>query len=344
MAGKNGHSNAGLVDLELLRQLQQTPYKFGFYQALRLLECINNRKPRIGYSARPSDDPVRLGQQPSLQFAPSTLASFTIKGDQAAALKVFFFGMFGPNGPLPLHLTDFARSRIRHAKDATFAEFADIFHHRLLSLFYRAWADKEPTVQLDRPERDRFSLYVGALTGMSEASQRRRDEIADHTKLFFSAHLGCHTRHAEGLEAMLKDYFQVPVQLEEFIGEWLEMPEDSYCYLDQDENTGQLGCSAVIGTRSWQCQHRFRVKIGPLTLQQYESLLPNSQHLMKLRALVRNYVGFELKWDVNLQLQPEEVPSVQLGSYGLLGWTSWLQAGKRQHAVNDLFLNMEQTV
>ncbi|WP_031432411.1 type VI secretion system baseplate subunit TssG [Methylomarinum vadi] len=341
MAGQNRHPN---FDLEPLDQLRQAPYKFDFYQALRLMECLNKKKPRLGYSAKPADDLVRLGQKPSMQFAPSMLASFKLDGKRAAVLKVFFFGVFGPNGPLPLHLTEYARSRIRHAKDETFAEFADLFHHRLLSLFYRAWADKEPTVQLDRPDHDRFSFYVGSLTGMAEPSLRKRDEISDHTKLHFAAHLACHCRHAEGLQVILQDYFQVPVRLDEFVGEWLDMPADSYCFLDQDETTGQLGVSTVIGTRSWQCQHKFRITIGPLTLEQYEKMLPNGENLTKLHGLVRNYVGFELTWDVNLVLKAAEVPSLQLGGHGRLGWTSWLQAGKRQQAVNDLFLNMERMV
>lgn len=341
MAGQNGQPN---LDLKLLDQLRQAPYKFDFYQALRLMECLNKQKPRLGYSAKPADDPIRLGQRPSLRFAPATLASFELQEERAAVLKVLFFGVFGPNGPLPLHLTEYARNRILHAKDETLAEFVDMFHHRLLSLFYRAWADKEPCAQLDRPERDRFSFYVGSLTGIAEASQRRRDAISDHTKLHFAAHLACHTRHAAGLETMLGDYFQVPVRIKEFVGEWLDMPADSYCFLNQDETTGQLGVSAVIGTRSWQCQHKFRIAVGPLTLEQYENFLPEGGNLDRLRSLLRNYVGFELSWDVNLLLLPEEVPSAQLGRYGRLGWTSWLQAGKRQAAVNDLFLNMEQTV
>src|SRR6478609_2460492 len=71
-------------------------------------------------------------------------------------LYVTFGGMFGPQGPLPLHLTEYARDRIINSADPTFARFLDIFHHRMLSLVYRAWADAQPTVQFDRPESDRF--------------------------------------------------------------------------------------------------------------------------------------------------------------------------------------------
>jgi type VI secretion system protein ImpH len=337
MAGKNWNQSN---NLNLLASLQEKPYKFGFYAALRQLECLYKNKPRIGYSVKPADDAVRFGQMPSLQFAPSTLASFAAKGSTVSKLKVFFFGVFGPNGPLPLHLTEFARSRIRHSKDDTFADFADLFHHRLLSLFYRAWANKEPTVQFDRPDKDRFAFYVGTLLGIGESSQQKRDVIPDYTKLHFAAHLGCHTRHASGLKSILSDYFQVPVQIEEFIGEWLNIPEDSYCYLDQNISTGQLGVSAVIGTRSWQCQHKFRIIIGPLSLQDFERYLPTGDRYESLAILVKNYIGYEYAWDVNLVLEKDDVPTVQPGQYGQLGWTSWLEVDKREVDSNDLYLNM----
>ena len=341
MAGKNGKQSN---NIELLTSLQQEPYKYGFFAALRELECLYKNKPRIGYSVKPADDAVRFGQMPSLQFAPSTIASFDIKGSSAAKLKVFFFGVFGANGPLPLHLTEFARSRIRNSKDDTFAEFVDLFHHRLLSLFYRAWADKEPTVQFDRSNKDKFAFYVGSLLGLGEPSSQNRDAIPDYTKLHFAAHLGGHTQHAVGLQSILSDYLQMPIQIEEFIGEWLNIPEDSYCFLDDDTSTGQLGVSAVIGTKTWQCQHKFRIIIGPLDLPEYASLLPSGNKLESLHSLVNNYIGFEYSWEVMLVLKKQQVPTVQPSEYGRLGWTSWLKSGKREVDVNDLCFSMGERV
>lgn len=326
----------------VLKDLQQEAYKYDFYQFVRLIECMYPDKQRFGYSVKPSDDAIRMGQLPSMQFAPGAIATFETNADHAAALKVFFFGLFGPNGPLPIHLTEFARSRINIARDPTLTEFANLFHHRLLSLFYRAWADKEPTVQLDRPKNDRFSFYVGSLLGIAERSQQQRDEISDHTKLHFAAHIGSQTKHASGLIAILHAYFQVPIAVEEFVGEWLTIPNDSLCYLNADQQTGQLGVSATIGARSWQCMHKFRIVAGPLDLQQFESLLPNGKKITAFSDLVKNYIGFEYKWDLNLNLKKNEVPKVQLGKYGWLGWNSWLATKNRTNDARDMFIDVEK--
>ncbi|MEE9423023.1 MAG: type VI secretion system baseplate subunit TssG [Gammaproteobacteria bacterium] len=337
MASKNGQQRN---DIDLLSGLQQNPYQYGFYSALRQLECLYKDKPRIGYARKPSDDAVRYGQEPSMKFASSTLASFGAKNGAVAKLKVLFFGVFGVNGPLPLHLTEFARSRTRHSKDDTLTEFTDLFHHRLLTLFYRAWADKEPTVQHDRKDKDRFAFYIATLLGIGEISQQKRDVIPDHTKLHFAAHLGCHTGHASGLQAMLIDYLQVKVNIEEFIGEWLDMPTDSLCYLNDDITTGQLGVSTIIGSRSWQCQHKFRIVLGPLDREDYDSLLPTGDKLESLRGLVKNYMGIEYDWEINLILKKEQVPTAQLGKFARLGWTSWSEAADRDSDANDLTLAM----
>lgn len=338
MAGADRNKNA---DVALTAALAENPYRFGFFEALRQLECVYCARPRLGRSSRPVDEAVRLGQTPSPQFAPSTLAAYTTGSGGVARLLVYFFGLFGPNGPLPLHLTEYTRNRLRNAKDPVLADFADLFHHRLLSLFYRAWADKEPTVQLDRPEHDRFSLYVGSLLGLGMPALLRRDAMPDYAKLHFAGHLGCHTRHAEGLVSIVSDFFGLPVAIIEFVGEWLTIPEESYCYLDRSDTTGQLGISAVAGTRSWQCQHKFRIRLGPLGLGNYERMLPVGDCLKRLAAIVRNYTGFELNWDLNLVLKKDEVPAARLGQYGRLGWTGWTASRHRACDADDLHLTVE---
>lgn len=337
MAIKNRSTSRAIA---LNQDLHAKPYAFDFYQALRHIECAYPDKPRLGQSRRPVDDPVRLAQQPSLAFAPSTLASYEA-GDKGLppTLAVYFFGLLGPNGPLPLHLTEYARDRTRNIKDSTFNDFLNIFHHRMLTLFYRAWANSQPTVNYDRPDQDRFSVYVGASFGLGMPSLRSRDAMPDSAKLHYAGLLSNRTRNASGLIAMISDFFGVPADIEQFIGEWLEIPEDYRFRLGSSPETGTLGVNASLGTSTWQCQHKFRVTLGPLSREQYQRLLPGQGSYQRLIAMVRNYLGDSLNWDVNLVLDKETVPPLALGQMGQLGWTTWLGKRSGNENANDLIVD-----
>jgi type VI secretion system protein ImpH len=325
--------------LALSQALEEAPFEFGFFHALRRLECAHGSLPRIGKALRPRDEPVRLCQEPSLRFAPATLASFHAEGnDRPSRLAVYFLGLFGPNGPLPIHLTEYARTRLHSAHDPTFARFADIFHHRMLALFYRAWADARPTVSFDRPESDRFSVYLGALFGIGMPSLRQRDAVPDLAKLHYAGRLVAQTRNAEGLAALLGDFFRLPVLLEEFVGHWLRLPQDAYWQLGESPLTGTLGLSATVGDRLWDRQYKFRVRFGPLGLDDYRRMLPGGESLRRLVAMVRNYLGDELDWDVNLILKRDEVPPLKLGDQGQLGWTAWIASQPFETDPADLML------
>ncbi len=250
-----------------------------------------------------------------------------------------FFGLFGPDGPLPLHLTDYARDRRRNARDASFQRFADIFHHRLLSLFYRAWADVRPTISFDRPSSDRFGVYVGALIGLGMDSLRDRDAMPHLTKLHFAGLLANQTRHAAGLGAILSNFFTMPVRIECFIGTWLELPVTDRTALGGSPQTGSLGRPVLLGRRVWSRQQKFRIVFGPLSLSDYLRLLPGGQSFHRLIPIVRNYVGDTLLWDVNLVLRREEVPATMLGRQGQLGWTTWLMPRQKSSDAADLHLD-----
>ncbi|MFO1349479.1 MAG: type VI secretion system baseplate subunit TssG [Gammaproteobacteria bacterium] len=326
--------------VSLFQALAQAPHEFDFFQALRKLESLFREKPRIGTSLRPADDAIRIGQEPSLAFAPATLASFDLgEGGRPPRLKQFFLGVFGPNGPLPLHLTEFARDRERNAADKTLARFADMFHHRLLALFYRAWASAQPTVNFDRPEEDRFAFYLGSTFGLGMPALRERDALPDLAKLYFAGLLSGQTRHSTGLSAMLAEYFGVPVRVEEFVGHWVELAEDSMTRLGSSPATGLLGINAVIGEKVWDCQHKFRITVGPVGYADYQRLLPGGDSLRKLVALVRNVIDDGLSWNLKLILKKEEVPPLVLGKAGQLGWTTWAKTKPLACDADDLELD-----
>jgi type VI secretion system protein ImpH len=320
--------------------MAEKPYLYGFYQTLRQIEAGHPKAPRFGESVRPSDDVIRLTQKPSLAFANSTLSHFKpLDGKSAAQLGANFFGMFGPNGPLPLHLTEYALERELHHKDQTFARFLDIFHHRLFSLFYRAWADGQPTVCFDRPGEDRFAVYLRTFFGLGLPSLVDRDALPDNAKCHYAGHLANQAKHPEGLLSMVRGYFQAPAQMYEFIGERLALPQRYQCCLGLSKETGTLGRTATLGSTVWEKGQKIRLRIGSLTLVNYEKLLPEGDSLDKLIAMVKLYTNGQFNWDVQLVLLAEEVPKVELGQQGRLGWTTWLGERRSRQDADDLYLN-----
>ena len=327
---------------DLLRRLADEPHRFGFFAAVRQLESAHPGLPRVGTTLRLRDDPFRVAQTPSLSFAPATIARFVPPdGDRPPVLHQRFFGLFGANGPLPLHLTEHARERSRRMpSDNSFTRFIDMFHHRLLSLLYRAWAEASPAVSLDRPDQDPFSRWIGSLAGYGQTSLSGRDSVPDGARLASAGILGRSVHGAEGLERILNDFFRVPVQVHQWQPHWMRLPEDAHSRIGLRNAPVGLGQNAVIGAKVWDCQTRFRIEIGPLTLEQYKRFLPGGESMKRLRDWVLNYVGYELSCEMHLVLKKEEVPPVKLGASGALGWTSWL--GKRQvdEPAGDLVLGI----
>ncbi len=305
----------------LLDRLAETPEEHHLFHALRLIEASFPDAPRLGESRRPREDKVRLGQEAELAFPPSTIASFTPpQGKTPGRLTNRFFGLFGPQGPLPLHITEYVRDRHRNHRDRTIVAFADMLTHRLMGLLYRAWCMGQPAPSFDRGD-DPMGRKVAALAGFHGDGLRDRDALPDLSRLHYSGLLAQGARNPEGLVTMLSGFFGVPVKLQQFVGTWLELEPDDRWQLGQMAGLGQ---ATSIGDKVWSRGSKFRLRIGPLPLEDYQRLLPGSPALDRLQAAVRNYVGDTLEWDLNLILAGDEIPRASLGGTTRLGHTSWI--------------------
>ncbi len=319
---------------ELENALRDHPERYEFFDAVRRLECANSERPRLGQSTRASEDFVRLCQSPSLVFAARAIDRYVPGGEgKPSKMHGLFFGLFGPNGPLPTHLTEYAMDRTRNERDTTFTAFADVFHHRMMSLFHRAWADSQPTVQFDRPKDDRFGHYVGALVGLSSGGLEQRGALPDQHLRHFVGRMLSVSRNSEGLIALLGQFFHVPVSIVDFVTEWMRLPTQSHMSLGGSGEFSSLGRTSIIGEYVWGGQQRFRIRIGPLSRREFNKFLPGGETLKQLVSAVRSYVGDEKAWDLQLVLKKEYVPAVKLGKSGQLGLTSWM--APPQPAIDD---------
>ena len=333
----------------LFDRLAAEPWAHDFFAVLRQVESLSPASPRLGRALRPGAEPLRLGQDPELDFAPAALMSFRADANKPPRLGARFFGLFGPMGPLPLHITEYARDRLRNHADPTFARFADVFHHRALLLFYRAWAQSQPAVHADRPGDDQFAKWVSALFGQAPAALRQADAVADSAKRFAAGHLARPTRNPESISKVLRQYFKVPVRVESYVGHWITLRDEDRSRLGRAGagRSARLGVSAVAGAKVWDRQYKIRLHLGPLTLAQYEQFLPGRRSLVELRDWMRQLLGFDMLWDLQLVLKGKEVPALQLGHGAAteLGRSTWLGRNDTPHTDRgDLRLNLARLV
>jgi type VI secretion system protein ImpH len=311
--------------------LHASPRSHDFFAVLRQMERLHPQWPRVGKAARPSQEALRLGQDAELDFAPAAIESFDPSAPAAPRLGVRFFGLLGPQGPMPLHLTEYTRERLRLRGDPTLARFLDMFHHRLLALFYRAWAQAQPAVHGDRPDDDRFAAWLGAGFGF-DAGAKDSSGVPPEARLFQAGLLGTRSRHPEGLAKLLSQYFGVPVRIEQHVAQWLSLAEEDRSALGFARSRPErlrapaalLGKTATSGRKLRDRQYKFRIALGPLTLAQYQGFLPGGSAWRALRDWVRQYTGLDLQWDVQLILARDEVPEPRAGRRVQLGLTSWI--------------------
>lgn len=312
--------------------LASEPWSHDFFALLRQIENLSPASPRLGAALRPAAEPIRLGQDPDMDFAPAAVMSFRASATAPPRVGVRFLGLFGPMGPLPLHLTEYARDRQRNHGDPTFVRFADVFHHRMLLLFYRAWAQAQPVAQADRAGDDRFAKWVSALFGQGPAPFRGADAVPDAAKRHVGGHLARPTRSAESIAKVLRQYFSVPIRVESYVGHRMPLRAEDRSRLGGavGRRTAVLGVSSVAGSTVWDRQYKLRLHIGPLTHAQYCQFLPGQRSLIELRDWMRQLLGFEMLWDLCLVLKGSEVPPLSLGKRPdsarptALGWDTWL--------------------
>ena len=181
-------------------------------------------------------------------------------------------------------------------------------------------------------------MFIGSFLGIGMGALQDRDAVQDWAKLFFAGRLACQARNAEGLEAILQEYFDIRTEVQTFVGRWMDLPPDSICQLGASPETGSLGVNAILGSRFFDCQLNFRLRLGPMSLHDYERVLPYGGSFVRLRNWILNYCGEQYFWDVQAVLNAAEVPDTQLGRQGRLGWTTWLKTKPFQRDADDLVL------
>jgi type VI secretion system protein ImpH len=252
-----------------------------------------------------------------------------------AKVRVAFFGLTGPSGVLPQPYTELEIRRLQR-KDSTLRDFLDLFHHRAISLFYRAWRKYRLPFSAEHAARqagrrggseDSFSLALRSLVGRGtvHVGRQRAPELA--AWIYYSGLFASTRRSGEALSAMLAEMLGTPVEVMPFVGRWLEIPPSERSRLGQ----ASLGGGLALGDRVWDVQSKTRVVIGPMDQASVQRFAPGSALLRRTVDSIRAFVDRQLDFELDLLLLPGAGVPTRLGGDprkgSRLGWNAWVSSG-----------------
>lgn len=337
---------------ELEAVLFEEGRSFEFFQAVRLLERLRPDADPVGEFGRPENEAVRIGVHPSLAFPTGEIEALEPGEDGRAEMEVNFLGLVGPMGVLPHQYTHLVAERER-AGDGALRSFLDLFHHRILSLFYRAWKKHRFTVAAEEEGEegeDALTAHLLDLVGRGVEATRDRLPLDDRALASYAGLFRAHGRSAVALEAMVEDFFGVPAEVEQFVGAWYPISTADQCALGVGDEEGgggissQLGVGSVVGDEVWDEQARVRIRLGPMSRERFEGFLPGRDGHRELAALARQFGDGRLDFEAQLVLEGDDVPGCVLGREDdmpqALGWSTWIRSAPFSRDADETVLDL----
>ncbi len=336
----------------LIDRLRDEPYRFEFFQAVRVL-LSDYRKNSSG-----QQDLDILGQviqfrsSVSLSFPPSEIESLVFEAQEQDAtasvsatglqskklnfrrvtITPSFMGLTGPMGVMPRHYTHYVAEREIYHRDTATRAFLDIFTTRAVALFYQTWLKYRLHLQYEADRKNRFLPMVMSLTGLGLSGMNERLEgdtkgIADESLAYYASALRERPQSVQWFSRVVADYFRVQCSVEQFIGQWFQLPESEYTKLGV-ANCG-LGVSTFTGARVWDRNTKVRLTIGPLRKAQFNEFLPGSSAAYNLKRFFRLMVGATFDCEVKLILDRRDLAPASLDARlggTKLGWNGWISS------------------
>jgi type VI secretion system protein ImpH len=353
-------------------------FSFDFFQAIRLLEHIQPDKSPLTRTSSPAKEIVRLKARLSFDFPPSPIYEVLPATADAPipAMIVAFMGLTGPSGVLPRVYTELLyriQRDMKHPEKFALRDWFDLYNHRMISLFARAWEKYRFYIPYERGEArhadpDQFTQTLFSLIGMGQSCLRNRLHVAhqpaageekilaridDLALLRFGGFFAPRPRCAVSLQVLLSEYFKVQVQVLQFQGQWLRLePTSQSCLGARGVNNG-MGVNAMIGDRIWDVSSKIRVRIGPLSYDRFLQFLPDRSPvpqrklLYLLSHLIRLYIGMEIDVEVQVVLKAREVPMCKVGSGAgpigsRIGWNCWSRKKEMKRDADEPVFEAEE--
>jgi type VI secretion system protein ImpH len=325
-----GREFASCADRTLLPALLDDATRMNFFRFCELIELAAPDKPPLGATDSPSAEPVRFRSRVRLGFPNREIDAVEYDPDNASApptVRKTFLGLYGVDARMPSYFVD----EIAQNRDGAepLAGFLDLFHHRVVTQYYRVWRKYRYPAGFRSGGTDEISRYLLSFAGLGFAAPEIAQAVGSRQLLSMLGLAGQKTRTAEGLAGVLQH--AVPdarIAVEEFHPVWITA--DGY-------TPGPLGEGCLLGRGFYDRANTVRVVITPHTREAVLGLVPGRGNHRELMALLRFYLGYEARAHLEMHVSPDLMPAQQLNSAQVsLGFTTQLPASRTGAAAATL--------
>lgn len=287
-----------------------------FYKAVYLIQkqltLGDEQFHKVGHDALPDNELIRFKSVQHLGFPGHPISdikksSYANNAHCSVEMTLSFMGLTGPNGVLPQHYSELVLQRIK-SKDTGMRDFYDLFNHRLISLFYRAWEKYQFGINLQSNEEFKLDPFTQTLSHIAGGKNKQ--------KIYYSGIFNHKTRSVEGLQNILTDITNCHVLIEQFKGKWMYLNESEQTRLgSQSEPEGQharLGAGASCGSRVWDINSNIKIILTPKKDSDTQSLLPNGKRSEAAQSFIKAYLPQNIDYTLQLKLADSEITKAKL--------------------------------
>lgn len=270
-------------------------------------------------------------------------SDYDLDGD-SGSIRLRFMGLLGGASCLPGYMIDEIAKEKSGDGSSPMADFIKAFDQRLAQLFSHAQVAHDYPVQYRPDCRDPFSRILLCLVGLCKDSICDEVVINKSEMLRYAGNFCCLPRSGQGLEDLLNDYFvYIPFKVEMNALTWRQVPGYRRNCISSDpaRSVNILQDNIILGEWLPDRMNHFCIHVGPLTFENYLSLLPGRSRRNELLALVSYFIESQLSFALCLHIVGEDIPPLKLGEVdsSLLGWTTWLPAEESMEDHEVLFEN-----
>lgn len=328
----------------LLHAILRDAPRMNFIRFCELLELAAPDAPPLGTSDSPAADPVRFRSRAQLGFPGREIDAVRYHTDHPGAppsVVTTFLGLYGVDARMPAYFID----EVAQNRDGAecLSAFLDLFHHRIVTQYYRVARKYRYPVGFRRDGADPVSRYLLSYVGLgfsalahpATAAATAADErpavaasqdvsaFADRRRLLSVLGLAMQkTRTAEGLAGVLGHAVSdATITVEEFHPVWREV---------NDFEPAALGEQCLLGRGFHDRANTVRVVITPSSRQTVLAMVPGQAAHREVMALLRFYLGYDSEALLEMHVRPELMPEPLLSSrQSNLGFTTQLAARAR---------------